>query len=272
VQAENAWVAAAEKSTMMLTRLALYPEAQVKHALLRSSLDACRVMHLLRSTPLQSGAMAVADLSARIRATTDDFVGGGLTSEAWDQCRLPMRFGGLGIADPEFVRPTARIAAVAGFVCNAKEKVGLPIDPCQGLLREWDGVLRAVRVQTGSIAEPVATWVSDPVKSLMELSTAEFNHTKQSWWAEQVTEVTQQRMTSGGSVRDQVRRQHQQGPISNAWMEVVPNSDLCTDIPNSEYVILCRFWLGLPLLHGACARYCPPCPECGHPCDAFGDH
>ena len=46
----NHWASTVDKSAILLERLRLVPEGQIQHALLRYCLDACRVVHLQRST------------------------------------------------------------------------------------------------------------------------------------------------------------------------------------------------------------------------------
>jgi hypothetical protein len=69
---------------------------------------------------------------------------------------------------------------------------------------------------------------------------------------------------------DPHRLRSQGGQLSNAWMSVIPHRALRTDIEDSDYRLLLRWWMGLPIL--PTGRTLPACPLCGDPVDAFGDH
>ena len=58
----EAWVTAKEHLASLLAVLARIPDAQLAHHLLRSSLDGCRLMHLLRGTDTS----ACEDVSVRL--------------------------------------------------------------------------------------------------------------------------------------------------------------------------------------------------------------
>ena len=56
VQAQGKWEKAVAGTLEMLDRLRLLPDGQLRHCLLRHCLDACRVQHLMRSTPRAGAA------------------------------------------------------------------------------------------------------------------------------------------------------------------------------------------------------------------------
>lgn len=72
-------------------------------------------------------------------------------------------------------------------------------------------------------------------------------------------------------MRDRIRLRSQSGPLAPAWLKVVPNAEVHTDLGDTEFQLLAKFWLGLPILP-------PPggeplkCPECSKPVDKYGDH
>ena len=97
---EHTWAKAANEASNLLRRLRLLPEGQLQHTLLRHSLDACKVNHLLRATPFPSGQAAAIAFSDHIRRILEDIIGCPLTELAWRQATLPVSKGGLGIRDP----------------------------------------------------------------------------------------------------------------------------------------------------------------------------
>ena len=114
--------------------------------------------------------------------------------------------------------------------------------------------------------DPLAQWHSDP----KQLASATFDHASQRWWAGHVALESRSRLCKVGTARDMARLQSQGGPIANGWMSVLPSRILRTDIQDSDYRLLLRWWLGLPLLPLGCTL--PGCPLCGEPVDPFGDH
>ena len=54
-------------------------------------------------------------LTEALQTAVSDIVGSGVTFTAWEQATLPIRHGGLGIKDPSYLRPLARVAALANY-------------------------------------------------------------------------------------------------------------------------------------------------------------
>ena len=72
-----------------------------------------------------------------------------------------------------------------------------------------------------------------------------------------------------GTARDHVRLLSQDGPTASAWLSVIPSRAANTLLSDSDFRLLCRHWLGLPVLpDGTVVR----CPLCGGSVDPFGDH
>ena len=94
------WAATVEKSRCLLDRLRLFPDGQIQHALLRYCLDACRVMHLQRSTVLQRAGAAPQSLREALQQAAEDLLGMGMNDLTWSQVTLPLRHGGLGLRTP----------------------------------------------------------------------------------------------------------------------------------------------------------------------------
>ena len=74
------WGNAVKQTIVLLQRLREYPEGQVRHALLRYCLDACRVVHLLRSTEYAEAADHSAMLRAQLQEAVQDLLEWGSTS------------------------------------------------------------------------------------------------------------------------------------------------------------------------------------------------
>ena len=104
------WGTAVEQTNQLLMRLRAYPEGQVRLTLLRYFLDACRVVHLLRSTEYEEAGDSPGILRASLQEAAQDLLAMGISEHTWEQICLPIRLGGLGISDPHVMQPGARIA------------------------------------------------------------------------------------------------------------------------------------------------------------------
>lgn len=88
--------------------------------------------------------------------------------------------------------------------------------------------------------------------------------------ADRVSDERRSRLQSHGPVRDRARLICQNGGFANAWMKALPCKALRTDIPDREYRLLLRWWLGVAILPTTAPL--PGCTLCGEPVDPFGDH
>ena len=120
-QANVAWGKVVGATTSMLGKLCRLPDGQMRHALLRHCLDACKVNHLMRAVSCEAGTEAIKVLSDALKTAVLDLVGCGLTTGAWEQATLPISKGGLGIRDPVKVWPEARLSAMANFHHGASQ-------------------------------------------------------------------------------------------------------------------------------------------------------
>ena len=262
----SAWGKAVEQTNLLLERLRAYPESQVRHTILRYCLDGCRVIHLLRSTEYEEAGDFPAILRARLQKAVEDLLGLGVSETTWEQVCLPIRLGGLGISDPHVLQPAARVAALLNLGLNGTEAVGVPPEVLSTPAPDLQGTLQELQLQLGPNMEPLASWLSGTTP----LSSATKDHATQRWWAEKVAEVQGQRLDSSGSARDRSRRVCQRGPVATGWLRALPNKALRTEIPDTEFRLLLRWWLGLPLLPVGVSL--PGCPLCRESIDPFGDH
>ena len=261
---ETHWVATVDKSIRLLDRLRLFPEGQIQHALLRYCLDACRVVHLQRSTVLHRAGNAPRNLRDALQRAAEDLLGLGVSDLTWSQVTLPLRHGGLGLRDPVQTQPAARMAALVNLEMFGRESVGVPAIALATPSPDLVPTIAALRAQLGPNFEPLAQWHADP----RQLASASIDHASQRWWAGHVAVEQRSRLCKLGSARDMARLQCQGGPVSNGWMSVMPSRALRTDIGDADYRILLRWWLPLLPLQ----QTLPGCPLCGEAVDPFGDH
>ena len=58
--------------------------------------------------------------------------------------------------------------------------------------------------------------------------------------------------------------------MATGWLRALPSKALQTEIPDIEFRLLLRWWLGLPVLPVGVSL--PECPLCRGSIDPFGDH
>ena len=265
-QTQKVWQEAINKTISVLDKMRKLPDGQMRHCLIRHCLDACKVNHLMRTTPIAAASLQAQRLSDALKASLCDLIGCGMGAGAWEQATLPIRHGGLGIRDPVKEHGPARLAALANFHARAAD-AGLLIDWSRHLAPDTAFTISHVAVSLSPSHDVISRWNSDPTAIL----SADKTSTRQAWWAEEkeTALVRRARLPQLGTARDHVRIASQDSPIAAAWLGVSPSAAAGTVIPDCDFRSLCRFWLGLPLLEDGRTF---PCPLCHDTADPFGDH
>ena len=237
---------------------------QIRHALLRHWLDACKVNHLMRSTSAQSGQPAMKALQDELKVAVCDLLGCGITAAAWDQATLPIGEAELGIKDPLTIWPAARTAALANFQLKARA-VGVPQELTTTIAPDLGVTLQGLALAVGPHNEAANRWLNDPPSFVQ----ADKKAAMQSSWGEAITKIRKDRLKHSGTARDQVRHSFQIGPLATGWLSLTPSRQTNTTLPDADFRSLCRYWLGLPLLPDGTTYQCPLCQGS---VDPHGDH
>ena len=99
-------------------RLSCLGHAQYEHALLKSSLDAAWVTHLLRSMNTQGLDKELAEARAILTEAVECLVGKPVSKDQLSQAFLPTRLAGLGVKTPCLLRASARMADIAPYATD----------------------------------------------------------------------------------------------------------------------------------------------------------
>ena len=168
------------------------------------------------------------------------------------------------MSDPIVDRPHCRLSAVLSFGTKASS-VGLPPEWASDAPPDAVAVCRAVQSCLGPASQPLAGWLADPAS----FGRASSLDTNQRWWADRVHQARRTFLERAVQVQDSARLFCQSSPFAHAWLLVMPSRALRTTLPNEDFRLLLRWWLGCHLVVGADST---PCPRCGDFVDAFGDH
>ena len=220
VQFDATWNATLDKLSLGISHLDDLQDPQVSHALLRSCLDAGKVMHLLRSSDVTRPSLRthIARADSMILSAFEECVGGGISHTSLMQASLPFRAGGCGIRVPSHFQVPARISFLAGLPTRAK-----PLKPPASWLsldsrgQEMHTLLTSASTTLGENAPPVADWKRRP--GTIPASNPQFF--RQSWWSDRYTESAVRLLsaTANGNDRDTVRLACQLKGQGSGWMK-----------------------------------------------------
>jgi hypothetical protein len=197
----------------------------------------------------------------RTRPTRDKHRGGNLVASMLAHSLERSRHLG-----PACVATASRVAALLNLDKSGTSAVGVPAEALLTPAPDPQGSLGALQSQVGPHQEPLASLLS----GTSALSPATNEHTTQKWWAEKVVDMQSQRLDSSGTARDRTRRVCQKGPVATGWLGALLNNALRTEIPDIEFRLLLRWWLGIPILPSG--ETLPRCPLCMGSIYPFGDH
>jgi hypothetical protein len=94
--------------------------------LLRYTAGACRVQHIAQALPTETISSGVLmPTQASLKAALEEVIGAPLNEQQWVQASLPVRKGGLGLADPTVAAHAARFAMLVNAAA-ALAQLGVP--------------------------------------------------------------------------------------------------------------------------------------------------
>jgi len=232
-------VAAAQDS------IAILEDPQVELHLLRSCLGSCKVIHLLRTVPLNVLRSFLEHFDANLRNCLSRILQCSLPDDSWRQASLPFRLGGLGLR-------SSYHSASAAFIgsCNS-----IRLLASQLLSQDFDDITFPAEDQAVALFSECSSATIDPCAKQCDLQAVLDHHFYDD-------------LLASANIRDQARLtalSHSSGTCSG-WLKAIPQSSLGLAINGPEFVVGLRLWLGIPLFP------IPPLCVCLAPIDCFGDH
>ena len=231
--------------------------------LLRQSLGICRVTHILRTVDPTAISTELEALDSIYLDTLQFLASYELTPDAWVQGGLPVKLGGVGLSHCSDVAPLAYVASALTFSAKCRD-LGLPVSA--SLPPKAFG--SACSLISPALGPAVAELKQAAENMLNPLQHSDPQAQSQHWWTSSLHAKSLRELISRASARDRVRLQSLLLPLSGSWLTALPSSKLGLSFSTTEFEVLLRTRLGLPVYNGRPG----PCPLCGDALDRFGDH
>ena len=219
----------------LLRKLSSLGHAQYEHALLKSSLDAARVTHLLRSMNTQDLDAELQEIRAMLTEAAECLVGKPILKEQMEQVFLPTRLAGLGLKDPCAIRASARLAAIASYATDfLPHSASVPEHLRAQLPADTKQVIAELRSKLGTHATPLEQWAGD--NNLIH--SASVREKAQQHWQDKVYVLAHRQLMEQASQRDKCRFALQTANTAQ-WLTCTPKPTDGTELDH------CNFKLGL---------------------------
>ena len=226
---------------------------QVELLLLRSCLSLCKINHLIRTVPCAKIQEQLSEFDHGLRRSLETILLSSISDMAWKQASLPIRLGGLGLRE-------ASRSSSAAFIgsCNASRPVAL---------RLLHGQLHSSATDEEILFFPGEheqwQYLQRLLPDIKDCSQNATQHHLQSLLDSSLSNS----LKHNASLRDRARLNTISAQHAGAWLRALPNSNLGLAMPQKEFMISLRLWLGISLFASDSAR----CP-CKQTLDRFGDH
>ena len=195
----------------------------------------------------------LASFDAITREAISCIVGHPLTNTQWQQAKLPLSMGGLGLQAAEELAP---IAYYTSYLCS-HTLINDLLHP--GTDNLDDARLPAPLLDALSVKMRDEVTVETLTGVTQKMATFKFNQLQH--------QLLLDDMTEHGEHRELARMRCLGNPRSGDWLTVVPSPSLGLHLRGQEFTIALRYRLGVPV-YGREA----PCPACDRPSDILGDH
>ena len=235
---------------------ALLPHLQDPHtefALLRSCLSLPKLMFSLRTVSTTEHLDTLREFDQVTREGLTRILGTPIPDQQWDQAKLPVAMGGLGLR-------TAEDHAAAAFSTSFLSSRWLlrkmlncseDDDPLNLPLSVLDAITTNLKEEQQVVEESLIGYTQKQLSTKVDLANSEL--------------LTTAMETSGE--REMARLGSLGLPYAGAWLNCPPMPALGLHLRGVEFAAAVKFRLGLPIYNSA-----GPCPACDHPSDVMGDH
>ena len=240
------------KAEKLLQALAKFPDMQTAILLLRQCAAFCKLSYSCRAMPGNDQEQALAVFDGSIRASFEDITSTCPDDEAWEQAKLAIKKGGIGLRACSEHASAAYLASRAGT-----DELCRKLDPARGQQLASPAALNsALADYNGRVAQE------------HQLREQPFNQ-RQQHLSSKVDGFNADRMVEEAAA-DPVRQAHLQvlrEPGAGHWLQAPPSEALGLNLPPPLYQIALKRRLRMQLFEQP--EFCPRCSEV---MDLYGDH
>ena len=233
---------------------ALLPDIKDPHTefvILRSCLSLPKIMFSLRTVDTSTLLDELKDFDSINREAVSRIMGPPLSDQQWEQAKLPVHMGGLGIRGAEDHGPVAYAVSYLSSRPLVSKLLNLNEEDPAILPQE---LLDALSNRQGEDLE-TASLVGVKQKAASLVVDQHNLH------------LLSETLTREGSVRETARLASLGLAHAGDWLNLVPCPALGLHLRPAEFTAALKYRLGVPMYDRE-----GPCPACGRPSDTLGDH
>ena len=245
-----------EKIKSITAELPSLHQPHLEFVLLRSCLALPKIVFTLRTTDPSQLLHLLQEFDSTTREALSRICGGPVSDFSWEQAKLPISMGGLGLRAAE---DHAAAAYSTSFLSSQQLICSLLHRPDQTAPPPLPAsILNTLTTQTGAEESMSPESLVNHSQKMLSAKIDLHNH-----------HTFQDRLKAAGSLREIARFSSLSLKDSHAgaWLTVVPSPGLGLLLRPSEFVAALRYRLGHPVFGSD-----GPCPACGQPSDLLGDH
>ena len=242
-----------------------FGDAHIQHLLLTTTLTTSKVEHALRASDTRLCDPYLRDMKQTILNGIQKTMGATLSDDQQVQAFLPTREGGMGYRDPTSLWASCKLAAASAYLRAVREDTTVP-EKIKDLAPV--GCYEAIEhlkqhAEVGQLR--LQAWG----QNLKDLSDTEEQETSSSLWNRRLATTRAKKWRPEGTARDKARKELLD-EHSMSWTNIPPAAARAKPMGHQEFRLLSKWYMGcevIPDAHVGC-----PCPKCGKPLDAWGDH
>ena len=237
--------------------LPLLQDAHTEFALLRSCLALPKISFLLRGVDTSRHVLLLQEFDQVTREALIRILGAPVDGRTWQQGKLPVSMGGLGLRAAEDHAPAAYAASVLSAQTKIQDLVGGRQAAAEG---EEEGVLQPQLLAALSVAQGEQEQVREA--DLVGMSQRQMGIK---------VDLEQQRrlldMVGEDEERERARLLSLTLEHAGDWLNTPPLKALGLHLRSPEFVLVLKYRLGMKVFETA-----GPCPACLRDSDVYGDH
>ena len=244
-----------EKVRSLTAELHSLQHPQLEFVLLRSCLALPKIVFLLRTTNTSTFTSTLQDFDSITREGLGRILGGPIIAQGWEQAKLPVGMGGLGLR-------SAEDHSEAAYACS--------LTSSKPLIRE---LLHLSDEDLLPLPQDLLSSVSRKMGEENEASDEFFVGLGQKRASSKIdlkNKILLSERVKGEGCETDIARLNSvsiEGSHAGDWLTVVPSPGLGLRLQPPEFVVALRHRLGHPIFSSA-----GPCPACGQASDVLGDH